>query len=327
MVATGAWAAGSTALYVTDPDGTRDMARQMRNDVEDRVRFFTEPSREKLLPDPVSPYPGAPALRTLVIELEDTLVHSSYDRKFGWRVAKRPGAEAFLAYMSSFYEIVVFTSGLNSYADPILNKLDPNKYYVSYRLYRAETKYESGVHVKDLAHLNRDMSRVILIDNDPAHFKYQPENSVQIPKWSDDPNDTALLDLIPFLEELVHTDVADVREEVSALAGKPLRTGIAEHRALSSSRAERSASAARGSLFGAPPPSRVAAVPVPVTAVPAADGSGGSSAGAPGGVGGSDSGTGKKSVWGSVSKSGRIFRPPPSSAAPSQPSAGEGAAA
>jgi Dullard-like phosphatase family protein len=322
MTAAGAAAAGGVALYATDPEGSRDMAMQMRADVEERVRFFTEPSREKLLPDPVPPFPGAQPLRTLVIELEDTLVHSSYNRNFGWRVAKRPGAEAFLAYMSSFYEIVIFTSGLSSYADPILNKLDPNKYYVSYRLYRAETKYEAGVHVKDLAHLNRDMSRVILVDNDPAHFKYQPENAIQIPKWSDDPDDTALLDLIPFLEELVHDDVVDVRDEVSTLTGKPLRTGIAEHRALALSRAERAASATRGSLFGAPLPR---AAPVPAAALlvqPATDGSGGDYPGlsseSPHASGVTlDTGKGKKSVWGSVSKSTGMFRPPQhSSSAP-----------
>jgi Dullard-like phosphatase family protein len=249
LTASGAGLAGAGAVYVTDPAGTREVARAAMNDIDERIKFFTEPSREELLPDPVPPFPGSMPLRTLVIEL-DTLVHSSYNRQFGWRVAKRPGADAFLAYMSTFYEIVVFTSGLNSYADPILNQMDPNKYYVAYRLYRAETKYEGGVHVKDLSHLNRDLSRVILVDDDAKHFKYQPENAILLPKWSDDPTDTALLDLVPFLEGLVHEDVTDVRSDVATLHGKALSDGLAEHRALALTRPGRTATG-RGGLFGA----------------------------------------------------------------------------
>jgi mitochondrial import inner membrane translocase subunit TIM50 len=238
------------ATYATDPEGARETLSAFRQEVDAKVRFFTEPSREKLLPDPVLPFPGAQPLRTLVIDLDNTLVHSSYSRQFGWRVAKRPGAEAFLAYLSSLFEIVVFTDGLSSYADPILNKMDPNRYYISYRLYRPETKYEHGTHIKDLAPLNRDLSRVILIDHDPARFKYHPENSIQVPKWTDDPTDTALLDLVPFLEDLVQNDCTDVREEIASLQGKPLKTALAEHRSLASLKSERP-SGGRARLFGA----------------------------------------------------------------------------
>lgn len=189
---------------------------------------------------------GAAPLRTLVIEL-DTLVHSSYNRQFGWRVAKRPGADAFLAYMSGFYEIVVFTSGHTSYADPILNRLDKDRMYVAYRLYRAETKYEGGVHRKDLAHLNRDLARVVLIDDEPEHFSRQPENAILVPAWEDDVADTALLDLIPFLEGLVQEDAPDVRPEIGALKGRPLCDGLAEWRATAGTRGK---AGGRGSLFG-----------------------------------------------------------------------------
>ena len=31
-------------------------------------------------------------------------------RQHGWRTAKRPGVDYFLAYVSQFYEVVIFTS-------------------------------------------------------------------------------------------------------------------------------------------------------------------------------------------------------------------------
>ena len=58
---------------------------------------FINPSRDKLLPDWTSIpniHPDTPCPPTLVLDLEDTLVHATWDPKFGWRYAKRPGTEA-----------------------------------------------------------------------------------------------------------------------------------------------------------------------------------------------------------------------------------------
>lgn len=224
----------------------KQTARQLYDDFDSRVRFFTEPSRDKLLPDQIPPYPGAPPTRTLVIDLDRTLVYSSYSRATGWRVAKRPGAEAFLAYMAQFYEIVVFTGNLDNYANPILDKLDPN-FYISHRLYRAETHYKHGTHIKDLSHLNRELKRVIVIDHDEKQVSMQPENAILIPEWSGDATDTALLDLIPVLESIVRSDEGDVRDVVSVFKGKSVAQGVAQWRQLS---AERESVSKQGSLFG-----------------------------------------------------------------------------
>lgn len=288
-VAAGAAIAGAVATYATDPMGTREYVSNLRADVDSRIRFFTEPSREKLLPDPAVPYPGAPSLRTLVIDLDKTLVYSSYSRQTGWRVAKRPGAEAFLAYMASFYEIVVFTSAMNAYADPILDKMDPAG-YIAHRLYRGETHYQRGVHIKDLSHLNRELSRVVLIDCDEKHFALQPENAILVPEWSGDPSDTVLLDLIPFLEALIKDDVRDVREELAMLKGKKITQGVAEYKALTASRAEQNLAAARGgSLFG-----NVAAdAGAPPEAAPPADAT--------------EQDGARGAVWGSLSTTSKLF--------------------
>ncbi len=94
-----------------------DEAKHMitHNSVADAIheRFvdpIVQPVRDKLLPDfpeGIEPFP------TLVLDLEDTLVHMEWDRKYGWRVVKRPGLDAFLMRMAqSGYEIVLFTSGV-----------------------------------------------------------------------------------------------------------------------------------------------------------------------------------------------------------------------
>lgn len=53
---------------------------------------------------------------------------------------------------------------------------------------------------QDLSYLNRDLSKVILLDTNPAHAKLQPENAIILPKWTGDPKDKELVSYIPFLE-------------------------------------------------------------------------------------------------------------------------------
>ena len=74
-------------------------------------------------------------MRTLVLDLDDTLVHSDWTRGRGWRTFKRPGTDDFLQQLVSHFELVVYTSQLPTYADPILDRLDPHR-FIQFRLYR-----------------------------------------------------------------------------------------------------------------------------------------------------------------------------------------------
>jgi mitochondrial import inner membrane translocase subunit TIM50 len=182
-----------------------------------------DPDTEFLLPDafPI----GHPYFRnyTLLIELDKLLVYSKWTKEHGWSVAKRPWADYFLAYMSQFYEVVVFTSQSPSYAIPILDKLDGNMQTIFYRLYRNHTRYDisSGDYVKDLSILNRDLKRVILMDPDERHYKTTPpDNVIEMKPWEGDPKDTYLLDIIPFMETLAISGFEDVRPTLKAYKGK-----------------------------------------------------------------------------------------------------------
>lgn len=53
---------------------------------------------------------------------------------------------------------------------------------------------------QDLSYLNRDLSKVVLLDTNPDHASLQPENAIIIPKWDGTPGDKGLIDMIPFLE-------------------------------------------------------------------------------------------------------------------------------
>lgn len=110
--------------------------------VNNQRSYYTEPTFPKLLPDidPKPPY-------TLVLSLEDMLIHSEWSREHGWRTAKRPGLDYFLGYLSQYYELVLFTTMPNAFGDPIVRKLDPY-HFMPMCLYREATRYENGQYIK-----------------------------------------------------------------------------------------------------------------------------------------------------------------------------------
>lgn len=71
---------------------------------------------------------------------------------------------------------------------------------------------------KDLSCLNRDLSRVIVIDWNDKSIQLQPENALKLKKWTGNDDDTTLVDLAMFLrsklQHLCHSQFADVNRRV-----------------------------------------------------------------------------------------------------------------
>lgn len=154
--------------------------------------------------------------KCLVLDLDETLVHSSFkpvahadfvipveidNQIHNVYVLKRPGVDLFLQRLGSQFEVVVFTASLAKYADPVLDVLDKYK-VVKHRLFREACLHYKGNYVKDLSLLGRELKDVIIIDNSPASYIFHPTNAIPIGSWFNDPNDTELMDLVPFLEDL-----------------------------------------------------------------------------------------------------------------------------
>lgn len=144
-----------------------------------------------------------PTPHTLVIDLEETLVSSTWDRKYGWRHAKRPGVDKFLTTMAQYYEIVLYSPSIDAVADPVVTSLDKSG-CIMHRLYRDATYYKNGVHVKDLDRLNRDTNRMILLDDDEEAAQFNPDNLIRVKAYEDptDRTDNTLERITPFLVEI-----------------------------------------------------------------------------------------------------------------------------
>jgi len=169
--------------------------------------------------------------KCLVLDLDETLVHSSFkpvDRYdfiipvdiegvvYQVYVAKRPGVDEFMKRMGELYEVVVFTASLAKYADPVLDKLDIHK-VVDWRLFRESCTCVQGTYVKDMGRMGRDLKKTIIIDNSPHSFAFNPENAIPCESWFDDYEESELLDLIPILEGLADPACTDVMVELERL--------------------------------------------------------------------------------------------------------------
>ncbi|KAL8697543.1 MAG: hypothetical protein Q9201_007073 [Fulgogasparrea decipioides] len=186
----------------------------------DILDYYNEPSFARLLPDPD---PAWERPYTLVLSLEDLLVHSEWTREHGWRMAKRPGVDYFLRYLSQYYELVIFTSLPSMTGEPIIKKLDPFR-IVMWPLFREATRYKNGEYIKDLSYLNRPLSKTILLDTSPAHASLQPSNAIILKKWTGDPKDTELVSFIPFLEYIASMGHSDIREVLKSFQGTHIPT-------------------------------------------------------------------------------------------------------
>lgn len=204
-------------------------------------REIVEPSSKKLLPDPLSePYYQPPY--TLVIELMDVFLRPVYDSVTGWRFKKRPGIDYFLSQVGPpLFEVVIFTRETGMTAFPLIDSMD-QKGYIMYRLFRDAARYKSGFSIgnplagempkldpyyqKDLTYLNRDLSKVIMVDCDKRAFEKQPENGLNLEKWDGSSNDTTLYDLAGLLRAIATSNVEDVRPVLQhyAATDKPIET-------------------------------------------------------------------------------------------------------
>lgn len=173
---------------------------------------------------PKLPPPGKSDVWTLVLDLDETLVHYFELNGMG-NYGIRPGMFDFLQRTNELgYELVIFTAATQDYADWVIDQIDPDR-LVHHRLYRQHALPWGPLFVKDLKHLGRDLDRTLIIDNVQENFMLQPNNGIFISTWYDDPQDCALLELTPLLEELIKSRarVPDIlhkyRDQIPTWAG------------------------------------------------------------------------------------------------------------
>ena len=62
--------------------------------------------------------------------------------------------------------------------------------------------------MKDMTRLGRNIENVIIVDNSPASYLFQPENAIPCESFIENPSDRELLEMVPFLESIATVPVS-----------------------------------------------------------------------------------------------------------------------
>ncbi|KAA6410535.1 MAG: NIF domain [Lasallia pustulata] len=204
------------------------------------------PPRQPSYSTHTSPHSSILAQKTLVIDLDETLIHSlakggrmssghmvevKLNTTVGiggttlgpqhpilYYVHKRPHCDEFLRKVCKWYNLVAFTASVQEYADPVIDWLEQERKYFSGRYYRQHCTYRNSAYIKDLSSVEPDLSRVMILDNSPLSYIFHEDNAIPIEGWINDPTDNDLLHLIPVLEALQY--VTDVRALLALRRGE-----------------------------------------------------------------------------------------------------------
>lgn len=141
----------------------------------------------------------------LVLDLDETLVFARRGPLYG-----RPGLSELFSFCKEYgIEVVVWTAGLKSYAQAIVENID-TCHAVTHCVYR-HNKWFTGRtgYRKDLAALGRSLDRVLIIENTPDCIRGYQDNGILVPDYHGMiENDDTLYMLIELLRGLVESNMS-----------------------------------------------------------------------------------------------------------------------
>ena len=158
---------------------------------------------------------------TLVLDLDETLVHFKMKSNKGGTLKVRPYLYGFLEEMGHYYELIIWTSATEAYANSLIEAIEYEKQYFDYIFFREHAIIIGDDFVKDLNRIGRPLDSIIIIDDMPQNFRLQKENGITIkPYFGDDTDDSALYELVPILKHIaeegndVRIGLEKYREEI-----------------------------------------------------------------------------------------------------------------
>ena len=175
------------------------------------ISFFTNTLPKMKVP--FLPFPQDVKKKfTLVLDLDETLISfKTCPEQNKGLLRLRPGLFEFLDEMKKNYELIIFTSATNEYADPLLAAIEKDKKIFDYKLYRQHTLIYNNEIVKDISKIGRPLNKIIIVDNLVQNFRLQKENGIMIKAfWGEDAYDNALFELKEILNKIAN-EFDDVR--------------------------------------------------------------------------------------------------------------------
>ena len=176
-----------------------------------------------------------------VFDLDETLIHGvvntqNYRNKDNIlsiilpskKIAKigvniRPHWEEAIQRISKLYNIVIYTASHASYADSVLDFIDPEKKYFYNRLYRSnciDIKMDgTDIYIKDLNIFeDYNLKDILIVDNSVLAFAFHLDNGIPILPYYEAKNDYELLFCAYYFESIFeYDDLRDVNKKFMKL--------------------------------------------------------------------------------------------------------------
>jgi len=117
----------------------------------------------------------------------------------------RPFAAQVIENLADIFEVAIFTASHSTYANSVIDLLDPTQKNISFRLFRencVETK--DGVHIKDIRVIrNRNIKEILIVDNSLYCYGFHLQHGIPIIPFYSDPEDRELIELEMYMKKLV----------------------------------------------------------------------------------------------------------------------------
>lgn len=69
---------------------------------------------------------------------------------------------------------------MQEYADPVIDWLEVERKYFTGRYYRQHCTLRNGAYIKDLAQVEPDLSKVMILDNSPLSYVFHPGENLLV---------------------------------------------------------------------------------------------------------------------------------------------------
>ena len=157
-----------------------------------------------------NPFIKSPLMKkySLILSLDKTL---SYKNNKTNAIILRNGLFSFLSTIKPFFELILFSIDSQDFSYPIINMIENDKKYFDYKFYKDHCVLYKNNLIKDLTLIGRDLSKIIIVDNNETCFELNKENGIKISSFYGDNNDNKLFELKNILKEIYFKNYNDVR--------------------------------------------------------------------------------------------------------------------
>ena len=114
--------------------------------------------------------------------------------------------------LKSYYELISFSCEPTNITELILKEIESERKYFDYNLIREHSVLYENKLVKDISLIGRDISKIIIIDDDESCFMLNKENGIKIASFTDiNKRDNILFELKKILILIYKNNYDDVR--------------------------------------------------------------------------------------------------------------------